>query len=154
MGEKTVEIRSLITLPVALGVIVIVGGVSALFVSGLLVYQARSAKAEAVRLQAVLQASREAAMASEKANQQFVSDTRPSWTTAQLNGQDGFPLDSIDSPLKPGTRVRAQRPAHWDDVEIIDVLENSKIKVRWLSGTPGEAVIASDLVRSDQPPTN
>ena len=51
--------------------------------------------------------------------------------------------------LKPGIQLEVQRPAHWDKAEIIDILEDHKIKVRWLSGEPGEAIIATELVRGD-----
>ncbi len=158
MGEK-LDAGALITLPLVLGVIVVMGGIAALAVSGLFVYRAHVAKLETVRMQEDLrQASRE----NLADQQQPVSATQGSETAfseSSMSGKRDLPgehllTSAIDPTLKPGARLHAQRPAHWDEIEVIDVLEDNRVKVRWLSGEPGEDVIASDLVRGGTPRTN
>ncbi len=158
MGEKPDDSGSLVTLPVVLGVIVVIGGITALAVSGLLVYRAHAVKVETAQMQADLQAERDRAAQDAQLSQpeledDALADDLPS--DMQAPSDSHFLTTSIDPALKPGAHLHAQRPAHWDDVEVIDVLEDNRIKVRWLSGEPGEDVIASELVRgAKEPPTN
>jgi hypothetical protein len=164
MGEKPNNPDTLLTLPVVLGVIVVVGGIAALFVSGLFVYRAHAVSVETRRIQAKLEAEREQEALEEQQRQELAA--QQTWAESAidtsvpearlLTSQKPVELEPIGTgqwDLRPGVRLRAQRPVHWDQAEIIDILEGEKIKVRWLSGEPGEAVIAAELVRADDPPT-
>ncbi len=156
MGAKPNNPDSLFTLPVVIGVIVVLGGITALVVSGLFVYRAQTVNAQTERIKATLQAERErevanqVKMAREPGIGPVIADAHPGRTVAEQGptATSSSPNDA-KSTLKPGIRLRAQRPAHWDQVEVIDVLEDERVKVRWLSGEPGEAVIAADLVRGE-----
>ena len=157
MGETPREDGSLVTLPLVLGVVVVVGAIAALAVSSLFVYRAQAARAETGRLQALIQAqSAPSEQESEAFEDVATTGARPDdFAVSQpIEPASSASTGETRVALKPGVRLRAQRPAHWDEVEILDILEGSKIKVRWLSGAPGEDVIASDLVRSQVPPTN
>ncbi len=158
MGEKPDVSGSLVTLPVVLGVIVVIGGISALAVSGLFVYRAHRVKVETAEMQASLQAERD----------RVAHDSQPPQSALADNASAGAPpsaalppstsdilTSALDPAVKPGARLHAQRPAHWDEAEVIDVLADNRVKVRWLSGAPGEDVIASESVRGEgEPPTN
>ena len=158
MGEKSANPDSLLTLPVVLGVIVVIGGIAALLASGLFVFRARAFHAEAQRIQASL-AEREQAgqeqirQLQEEAEQAeaMAAEIAPQLPPAlEIRDLSEAKLTSITvTTLKPGIRLQAQRPAHWDEAEIVDILADQKIKIRWLSGEPGEDVIATDLVRND-----
>ena len=155
MGERLDNPDSLLTLPVVVGVLVVFGGIAALAVSGLFVYRAHRVNVETERMQASIQAERN----EERVNRRFSKGgTTTLLEAAQLEdrwaGANEVPVSDLSaaaSALKPGIRLHAQRPAHWDQAEIVDILEGQKIKVRWLSGAPGEDVIAAELVRAEDP---
>ncbi len=175
MGEKPDNSDSLFTLPVVLGVIVVLGGVAALAVSGLFVYRAHLVSLQTQRMQAQLQSERDLAEHSRAERE------RAGEESTELEQSDGGQADTAlpaedlvaantalfergrtratslgDSEsrlLKPGQRLQAQRPIHWDQAEIVDILEDQRVKIRWLSGEPGESIIAAELVRSDIPTT-
>jgi hypothetical protein len=160
--KKLAHPESLLTLPLVLGVLVVIGGVSALVISGLFVFQAHRVNVETHRIQAALQAERDETEAAERSDEatvearwEEIADQPPELNALLVShdAEDAVPVGEPVTALKPGVRLQAQRPAHWDQAEIIDILEDSKIKVRWLSGEPGEAVIAAELVRSDLAPT-
>ena len=160
MDEKPANPDSLLTLPVVMGVVVVVGGVAALLVSGLFVYRAHAVNAETERIQASLEADREPESSvvieaeQKDAPPASAADTQPTRPLVVVNNvAASASSEAGESTLKPGVRLQAQRPAHWDQAEIIDILEGQKIKIRWLSGEPGEDVIAAELVRGDDPPT-
>jgi len=161
MGAKTDNTDTLLTLPVVLGVLVVAGGVAALMVSGFFVYRAHRVNVETQRMQESLQATLEQ-------DEVGVVEEEPTWpvSSSRLPGpgleSGDAALEDVDvadwpatgaEVLKPGVRLEAQRPIHWDEAEIIDILEGHKIKVRWLSGEPGEDVIAAELVRNSEPAT-
>ena len=161
MGQKPLEKEhsSVLTLPLVVGIVVVVGAIAALAISGVLVYQARAAKTDAERLRAMLAAQQERVAAEERAEKDAAAAEHPQPTAFAPPGAEAPPTSSpttTDQPsgLKPGIRLQAQRPVHWDTAEVVDILEDSKVKVRWLSGEPGEDVIASELVRGEEPPTN
>ncbi len=158
MGAKSNNPDSLFTLPVAIGVIVVLGAIAALVMSGLFVYRAHAVNAQTERIKAQLEAerAREAATRDKMAEGQGseLPPTSTSTSPSQMvpDGSEPTAPTSVvtaKAALKPGIRLRAQRPAHWDQAEVIDVLEDERVKVRWLSGEPGEAVIAADLVRGE-----
>lgn len=174
MSKETDNPESIFTLPVVVGVIIVLGGIGALVVSGLFVHRAHTVNAETHRLQASLEADREQEQQAasvdppseapsdslDAASDSLDAASEPPMLLTSLDGatatgaadaEDSDAAGITVSTLKPGVRLHAQRPAHWDQVEIIDILEDHKIKVRWLSGEPGEDVIAADLVRSDAP---
>ena len=160
MGEKPIQSDSLFSLPVVVGVLVVVGGVAATLISGLFVYRAHRVNAETQRLQAKLQEARESEGRERRARQQELTqetaDEAPHLTNvptpeqAESGLEDESTSEGITvTTLKPGIQLEAQRPAHWDKAEIVDILEDHKVKVRWLSGEPGESIIATELVRGD-----
>lgn len=160
MGKRKDNPDSLLTLPVVLGVIVVLGGIAATIVSGLFVWRAHTVNAETQRMQALLQAERDEEelepIAREQEEVELPADEAPHLTSLPPDIPESSDTNSEGytvTTLKPGVRLRAQRPAHWDQVEIIDILEDHKIKVRWLSGEPGEDIIAAELVSGDNPPT-
>ena len=160
MGEKPNNPDSLFTLPVVLGVIVVLGGIAATVVSGLFVYRAHAVNVETQRMQASLHAELASEALEQRVGQQndagATADEAPQLPAPSLAPQavaDDESTGITVTTLKPGVRLQAQRPAHWDQAEIVDILEDHKIKVRWLSGEPGEDVIAAELVRSEVPPT-
>ncbi len=160
MGKKPANSDSLLTLPVVMGVVVVVGGIAALLVSGLFVFRAHAVNAETERIQASLHANR---FQDPSASSEREREVEPASSTVaeQLSDPEAVlnnvtasaTSDARESTLKPGVRLQVQRPAHWDQAEIIDILEDQKIKVRWLSGEPGEDVITTELVRGDTRPT-
>ncbi len=157
MGEKTDDLDALVTLPVVLGVVVVIGGLAALAVSGVFVYRAHAVRAEAERLQAVVQTERDRAAEetpSEDAAASGHAEEDPSSIDTFASEDTELLTKTSVTAFKPGARLQAQRPAHWDNAEVIDIMEDSRIKVRWLSGEPGEDVIASEFLRGEEPPTN
>ena len=68
MGEKIEHPDSILTLPVVVGVLVVLGAVAALAVSGLFVYRAHRVNVETERIHATLQAERK-----EQSQQQIVT---------------------------------------------------------------------------------
>jgi hypothetical protein len=169
MNEQPHAPDTLLTLPVIVGVTVVLGGLSALVVSGFFVYRAHRVNAETERLQSHLQAvlraeqePAEHAEATAAGEESFKAEgVRPMAADGGLGSpagpSDGESAELLETDpaavLRPGARLQVRRPAHWDQAEIIDVLENQKIRVRWLSGQPGEDVIATELVLGEIPPT-
>jgi hypothetical protein len=161
MGKTSDSTDSLLTLPVVLGVLVVIGGIAATVVSGLFVYRAHSVHVQTRRLQERLLADRQenlARLEQERSDLEIAADEAPHLTSLpQVPDEDSQEVTSATAldqgmtvtALKPGIRLQAQRPAHWDQAEIIDILEDHKVKVRWLSGEPGEAIIAAELVRAE-----
>jgi molybdopterin-biosynthesis enzyme MoeA-like protein len=49
--------------------------------------------------------------------------------------------------MEVGEKLKAERPRIVDDVEIVEVLENGQVRIRWLSGQPGEEVLLLDRLR-------
>lgn len=149
---------SILTLPVVVGVLVVVGGIAALGVSGLFVWRAQAVKAETQRLQALLEAKQAAQLHQQL---KIIKETAPSQLfmrsardlASSAKGLSANDIIEATEELKPGVRLQAARRVQWDQAEIVELLENEKIKVRWLSGEPGEDVIASDLVRADDLPS-
>ncbi len=50
-----------------------------------------------------------------------------------------------------GKKLKAERPRIVDDAEIVEVLEDGQVRVRWLSGQPGEEVLPLDRLRLEAP---
>lgn len=50
-----------------------------------------------------------------------------------------------------GKKLKAERPRIVDDAEIVEVLEDGQVRVRWLSGQPGEEVLPRDRLRLEAP---
>jgi hypothetical protein len=161
MGEQPRADSSLVVLSAVLGVVVVIGAVGILAVAGLFMYRSRAAAAEKMRVQAMRELQK---MQLELESSEQRSDQENSHDQAEESDPSA---DQADQPLvddalpperprsvKPGAVLQAQRPVHWDDVEVIDVLDDSKVKVRWLSGEPGEDVIALELVRLEEPLAN
>lgn len=155
MGERVDNPDSLLTLPVVVGVLVVFGGIAALAVSGLFVYRAHRVNVETERMQASIQAEREHEALKPTVQDSQIDDiaeaVQPEDLWASADEVSVSDLSAPASALKPGIRLHAQRPAHWDQAEIVDILEGKMIKVRWLSGAPGEDVIAAELVRAEDP---
>jgi hypothetical protein len=100
------------------------------------------------------QMRRERAMAEEQRqlmeqlNQAMLEGTKSLDDVSQLQRHIEEALEARKSDAQVGVKLKAERPQVVDDVEIVEVMEGGKVKIRWLSGQPGEEVIPLDRLRS------
>jgi hypothetical protein len=51
--------------------------------------------------------------------------------------------------MEIGEKLKAERPRIVDDAEIVEVLEDGQVRIRWLSGQPGEEVLPLDRLHPE-----